>query len=359
MVHTSNGGLEVMNNKQEKMPEWIQNRSSRYRGRSGYRRGDTTIKESVLKQIHDTNSMLVISSFFLADYKVENAIKEKCNDGVQCYIMIAAETRLQQSIDNEFDKIAYDNHVNMLKKLSDSALIHTSSSFHAKAILTDPYSKNSSGLLLTANITEEGLERNQELCVKLNRDEITEIADVIRYMFWECAEHELDKDGNNLAGYTSLGEIKPPKSDHILQTSPYSKSIKEKILEILNENPKKVIISSYGWDLNPIVEKLCELAKKGSIITVISRAQRKQNNSIISKMLNANIRIVGFDHFHAKVLIAGQHTIVMSANIEKLGLDKGFEIGVQLDGQRAYEIQKTVNEWIDDPEWSYEYDSSR
>ena len=43
----------------------------------------------------------------------------------------------------------------------------------------------------------------------------------------------------------------------------------------------------------------------------------------------------------------------MSANIERHGLEKGFELGLTLEGKRAEEVKKTVSGWIDN--YQYEF----
>ena len=125
-------------------------------------------------------------------------------------------------------------------------------------------------------------------------------------------------------------------------------------MEILDGNPKKIIVGSFGWDAgHAIVEKLCSISLQGTSVTVLTRSEMKSTHGIMKKMKKAGIRILGFSQFHAGVIISDSDTLVMSANIKKRGLEIGFELGITLEGKRAKEVKKKVSAWIDN--YQYEF----
>ena len=304
----------------------------------------------VAEIIRSADEVAIASSFLLADGNIERAITNTWGQR-RCYVMLAATARLRQDIGNEFDKMARDRHVATLKNIAGNALIRSSDDFHAKVVLADPGSDEPRGLFLTANLATEGLERNQELFVELEPDEVREAESVLRWAFWEHSAHELA--GDKLRDCKPLGKIKPAESKKILQTEPH-RAIRRKIMEILDGRPRKITVASFGWDAgHAVVEKLCDLSRQGTSVTVLTRAGRKSTQAALEKMKKANIRILGFSWFHAKAVISDSHTLVMSANIERHGLEKGFELGLTLEGKRAEEVKKTVSGWIDN--YQYEF----
>ena len=64
----------------------------------------------------------------------------------------------------------YEQHQDMLNRLGGFALFRSAPHFHAKFVLSDPGKRDGAGLLLTANLTKEALERNQELAVELTHE---------------------------------------------------------------------------------------------------------------------------------------------------------------------------------------------
>ena len=331
--------------KKPEMFEWVPNGSYR-------KTRPASMVGRVAEIIQGADEVAIASSFLLADNRIEHALADAHWGQKRCYVMMAAASRLRQDIGNEFDRMAHDRHIETLKGIAGKALVRSSDDFHAKIVLADPGSDEPRGLFLTANLATEGLERNQELFVELEPDEIREAESVLRWAFWERSAHELA--GDKLRDCKPLGKIKPVESKKILQTEPHH-TIKRKIMEILDGRPKKIIVASFGWDAgHAVVEKLCGLSRQGTSVTVLTRSGRKSTYAALVKMKRANIRILGFSWFHAKAIISDSHTLVMSANIGERGLEKGFELGLTLEGERAEKVKKTVSGWIDNYQYEFE-----
>ena len=301
--------------------------------------------------IQGASEVVIASTFLLADDRVERSLSSTWGQK-RCYVMLAAETRLGQDIGGEFDRTAHDRHIRTLKGIAGNALVRSADDFHAKIVLADPVSDAPRGLLLTANLATEGLERNQELFVELEPDEVREAESVLRWAFWERSAHELAHD--KLRDCRPLGEIKPVKTGRILQTEPH-RSIRRRIMEILDCGPKWIVAASFGWDEgHPVVERLCSLSRQGTSVTVLTRAKRKSTQAALVRMKKAGIRILGFSWFHAKAVISDTHALVMSANIEERGMERGFELGLSLDGKRAEDVRRAVSGWMANYQYEFE-----
>ena len=308
-----------------------------------------TIKDDVINLIDNAKEMVIFSSFLLADDQIEEALLNASKRHVRCYIMIAAENRFLQTRDTEFDKKALEHHVEMLESLKGHTLIRSSDKFHAKAIIADPDTKPN-GFLLTANLTEDALTRNQELFVQLEKDEILECKDILRWAFWMHSKHEHRDD--QLVPCEKI-QVDFPTRQKILSTTPDCKSIKDEIMKLLNTNPTNVTMVSFGWDENhEIVKKLCELSGKGSKITVLVR-NRESTFGAMKSMKEAGISILGYKWLHAKAILVDSTTIIMSANIEKNGMDDGFELGISLEDKRADSVRKKIEKWKELPEYEF------
>lgn len=306
--------------------------------------------DRILDLINRAEQIVVISSFLIADKHIEDAIVAQASKGVRVYILTAASMRLQQEVNNEFDEKARGLHVTMLKRLSEHALIRSSDRIHAKVVLADPGS-NPAGMLLTANLTTDALRRNQELFVDLEKDEVVEANNILRYVFWEQADHEM-LGPDRLTDCRPLGKAKPVRTQKILQTTQDHRSIQDEAMRIL-EDPKSVTVSSFGWDMDStVVKKLCDLSKNGTKVTVITR-NRKSTIPVMENMKKAGITIIGFKWLHAKAIVSDSSVMVMSANLDRYGLKDAFELGIRLEGRRAELVSEELQRYIKNPEYEF------
>ena len=152
----------------------------------------------IVKLLATAKRMAVVSSFLLADREIEDAILEAARRGVRVYALLASEARLDREPgDGEFERRVLAEHQDMLRRLGGYVLIRSAPHFHAKLVLVDPHA-SPAGLLLTANLTREALERNEELAVELTPQDVAEAAEVVRWALWENAEHELVEPGTSV-----------------------------------------------------------------------------------------------------------------------------------------------------------------
>ena len=160
-------------------PVWIpyrQNNSPREEVRGNiYQSGERRrCIQDIINAIHHVQDTVMLMSFLMADQALENALMNAAKRGVRVYVLLAAENRLEKepAADAEFEQKTLAQHKTMLDRLAGQVLVRAAPNFHAKLVLIDTHTPNLKGFLLTANLTKEALERNEELAVVLTHSEI-------------------------------------------------------------------------------------------------------------------------------------------------------------------------------------------
>ena len=308
----------------------------------------------VTSLIARTTQKIVLSSFLLADQEIEQAILEAAKRRVRVYVLLASEARLDiGDVDDECENAMYEQHEDMLNRLGGYAFFRSAPHFHAKFVLSDPGFDNSAGLLLTANLTKEALERNQEMAVDLTRDEVEKTYALARWAFWEFAEHELIDPNDNFRAIKPLGLIQhPPPTTNILSTTSELVQLREESVRLIESAQKEILVACFGWGENhEIIEYLCIRASEGLPVTVLARIRESQMSTLLT-LAESGARVLGFNWLHAKaVCVDGDTALVMSANLQSDGLDHGFELGVTLNGDCALEVRERLLGWSDVAHW--------
>jgi cardiolipin synthase len=63
-------------------------------------------------------------------------------------------------------------------------------------------------------------------------------------------------------------------------------------------------------------------------------------------------RVLGFEHLHGKAVCAdSQAALVMTANLQADGLDRGFEVGLLMQDGRALDVHRVLNTWAEQANW--------
>lgn len=297
----------------------------------------------------------VISSFLLADQAIEDAIVEAGQRGVRVYILLASEARLgTEEGEGEFDKRVLAQHKAMLNRLAGHALFRSASHFHAKVVLADPFEGlQPEGMLLTANLTSEALERNEELGVQLQPDEVLEMAGYLRWAMWESAEHEMVDPKDRFKAVKPLGKVAHPvAASAIVATTAGSNTLRQEGLRLIREARKQIIVSSFGWDVeHEVVKLLCARAREGLTVTVLARVRPAAMPALIA-LSRAGAAVHAFNWLHAKAIWTDrQQALLMSANLQRHGLDEGFELGLCLHDERATELHERLQSWITSAPW--------
>lgn len=317
---------------------------------------DRAVLTEALSIIRAAQQVVVFGSFLLSDAEIQGALLEAAARGCRVYGLIAAEAKLDRDIsdDDDFETKTTESHKKMLNDFAGRMLIRSSPSFHAKCILADPTTASACGLLLTANLTTEALTRNEEIAVCLSAAETREMFEQLRYAMWELAERELVGKGQ-LDSVNPLCEVPmPPLVDSVVSTMGDRCQIRDAMMEMIIAAKRGIMVSSFGWDADhPVVLALCKRAGEGIPVTVLAR-YRPASTTALLKLRKAGARVFCFTWLHAKALVCDDQAMVMSANLQKHGLDDGFELGVRMTGADSQALRELLQAWTDHSQWRLE-----
>lgn len=318
---------------------------------SGVMRSDATrhAARAICIAITGAKEVVIAASFLLADAEVEQALLSVAKRGVRVYVLLATETRLEKEPreDAEFEQRALADHKRMLESLAGWALIRSAPSFHAKVVLVDP-ARGGRGFLLTANLTEEALARNEELVIELTAAEAQVAFEHLRWAMWEASDHELLEPGRLSVVAGALKRVpKPASRSGVVATLQEAGSLRTTALDLVRNADRAITVASFGWDAeHEVVRALCAKAKAGLKVTVLARVRPAAMPALLA-LAQAGARVVGYRWLHAKAIAVDDGVaLVMSANLEHHGLDSGFELGVVLDGARAAALRDILRGWI-------------
>ncbi len=300
--------------------------------------------------ISAAREIVVAASFLLADQDIEHTLLVAAQRGVRVYLLLATEVRLEKEPreDSEFDQRALADHKKMLHSLAGWALIRSAPSFHAKVVLTDPGHRDARGFLLTANLTKEALSRNEELGVELSTAEVHAVFQHLRWAAWEAADHEILSPGRLSAVSGPLGMIaKPPSKDGVVATMHEPGTLRDGLLELIRAARRSITLASFGWEVDhPVVQALRARAREGIQVTVLARMRPAAMPALLA-LAGDGAKVFGFRWLHAKaVSVDNANAMVMSANLERHGLDTGFELGLRLGGARATALREILDGWV-------------
>jgi cardiolipin synthase len=303
------------------------------------------LEEALVKMIGAAQEMVVLCSFLLASDRMTEALEAAARRGVRVYMMLASEARLgQEREEDDFSKRCRKDHEEMLRHLAPHAMIRSAAHYHAKTVLIDPNGPNAQGWLLTANITDEALTRNEELGLRLTPEEVRSVFAELRHAIWERAEHRMS--GSDFRPARPLGAVEPPPAGLALLTSPPRRSIQDTALELIEEAERRIIVSSFGWALDhPVTQALIARAKAGMKVRVLARI-RPAAMPALAALAEAGAEVCGFKWLHAKAIWTDRdRAMIMTANLERHGMDEGFELGLSLDGKRAESLRHILEGW--------------
>lgn len=327
---------------------------------------DGVLAREVVAMIDTAKETVILCSFLFSDPSICDALLRAARRGVRGYVMLAAETRLKseppeddRSDWSEEQRRRLEEFKRLLNALAGWVVVRAADSFHAKFVLVDPRS-SPAGMMLTCNLTKEALTRNEEIAVRLEEDEVRDLFRIARWGFWEQSGHEALEPGR-LESCSPLGEVDHPGLDSgLLCTTRDAQLIRRQMLELIELEPHRIVVCSYGFDADhPVIDALVSKAQSGVQITVLARPRRAAMPALI-RLADAGATVLGFKWLHAKALwTEGHGAIVTSANLEPHGLDDGFEVGVLLSGARAGEVGALLRQWVEAAPWQLRLSAKR
>jgi cardiolipin synthase len=239
-------------------------------------------------------------------------------------------------------------------------LLRSAEHIHAKFLVVDPASPTRARAWLSTANFNKALEDSVELGVMLDAPGARAMAACFQWAFWCEAEHELRGPGR-------LVEIRPkhpgapprPDNETVFATLKDGTALRERVVALIRGARREILAASYGLGAeHPAVQALVEAAKRGVRVTVLTRPRRAVAAGVAA-LASAGISIVAHDKLHAKALVVDGQALVMSANLETQGLDKGFEVGALVSPGAARGVEETLRDWVSTFPWVYRADTTR
>jgi cardiolipin synthase A/B len=334
-------------------PCWLRRRETRpdqneQPGAGLYRAGpQQALRRELLATIRDAGAVLLVSSFLLADQQIASALLQASERKVRVYVLTASEHRVAglPREDDSFGERMIEEHKQLLGRLYGRVLLRSSESFHAKMLVADP-GAFARGWLSTANF-------NPAL------SEARALAGWFSLVFWTEAQHEL-ADKGRLAKVGQAPGVPPiPQEPNVVVTAGEHRTLGAECLRLVTQAREELLVSSYGLEAaHPVVQALVAQARAGVPVTVFTRP-RPAVREAVELLASAGARILGHDKLHAKAIVSDAGALVMTANLETIGLESGFELGVLPRGEMRSALHRTLLEWGARFPWEFSLSASR
>ncbi len=330
---------------------------------SGGERGGS-LKSMVLDLIEEAEEMVTICSFLISDKDLLSAILNASERGIRVYILTASKDRIAKDITEEKEdwrKQMQIEQEKMLNSLCSKTLLRDAQ-VHAKFILVDPKSENKRGVLSTANFTTEAF-LHPELGVILDNPQIDELFSIFSAAWWGLGERELLQpsllsDARGIIPSVSNEITSTIKNlQHFIITYPNrSTTLRKEIKRLLQESQEDIFISTYGISDDDSIFKTLASSTERKNVKLLVR-QRPKTTPVLHELKKKGAEVRGLDYLHAKVICTktdrGLEALLMTANLEKISLQEGFEVGLLLKGLEAIQILEVLNHWWDNANWEY------
>ena len=320
--------------------------------------GGGDFRRAMIAGIDAAREVVLVASFLLTDAPLAEAMLRAASRGVRVYVLTASEQSIAKATDEEDRRV--EEHKQLLRSLVGKTLLRSAEHFHAKFVVVDPFAPapaRGRGFLSTANFNKALIE-SVELGIELDGAQAAALGGSFAAAFWNEAERELvDADRLGTVG-------KPPAQPRVvahpavLTTTKTSTQLREGVLALIRSARRELIVASYGLDAaHPSVVELRAAAGRGVAVTVLTRP-RPAVLAAAKFLAEGGVVIRAHDKLHAKAILADGVGLVMTANLEAQGLDRGFEVGVRVEGA-AKVLAATLAEWIDSFPWAFHHNPTR
>ncbi|KYF91867.1 hypothetical protein BE20_13470 [Sorangium cellulosum] len=304
---------------------------------------------AVAEVVEAARDMVLVSSFLFADPATERALLDAARQRrVRVYLLVASEARLDKEVraEDAFATKTVEEHKRLLDRLAGWVYVRSAEHFHAKFVVADPKSQPR-GVLLTANLTREALTRNHELGVRLRLEEARGLAGLFTWAFWESAQRELLEEGR-LPPVTAPARIPLPNpAAGVVATAGTRRDLRAAVINLIAQAKRSLAIATFGIADPEVVDLLEERARNGVAVTLLVRHPRPAMFETLRRLARTGVEVLGVSEWlHAKAIVAdGVRGLVMTANLEAHGLEHGFEVGVELEGDDAADLARVLASW--------------
>ncbi len=300
--------------------------------------------------INEARELICFASFIFQEGKVTRALERAMERGVKIFVLTST-VRISQEYyyERDYEKEAVANFKDLLNnKMRNKALVRCADDIHAKYLLIDPKNSNGKGFLATCNFTQNALNKNPEIVAVLKPKEILELFKVFVWHFWEATTDEQSMK-TQFTKVKAVNRFQIPNLEYLLQTSSAAnqRTIRAHILELLQTAQSKIVISSFGFDINhelgQVLKKKCEMGIK---VIVFAPNRPKTIIGQLEKLVKAGAKIYTHDLLHAKfILVDDREGAIFTANFEKQGMDEGVEVGLKLEGKDIEGLNSIIERW--------------
>lgn len=313
---------------------------------------DGVFRERLAEGIRGAQEVVLVASFLLSDPTIANALLSVC-DRVRVYVLTASEQRLSglPREDDLFEARRIDEHRTLLDQLAGRVTVRTAAHFHAKFVVVDPQS-SPRGWISTANLNP-ALVDSVELGVELSARSAASLAGWFARAFWLEAERELAGKGRLAAVAPPPAVPAKPEASEVLVTTREDRTLAAEAARIIEQSSRSLIVCSYGIELaDPIVQTLLARARAGVNVTVLTRT-RPAVAEAAQALHAAGARVVGHEKLHAKAIVGDAGALVMTANLERQGMDGSFEVGVRMPSALVEPLERVLQQWVGGFPWRF------
>lgn len=304
----------------------------------------TEITEELLSLIDNAQKNIKIGNFIFEYQDVIEGLKNAMEKDVAVFIL--------SNLGNE-NEDGYKSHLNNLIQLASlGAHVRYLDDLHAKFVICD----DSSGIVTSANNNQTSLTLNSETGVTIKGQDAEQLAIVFNKLFLNADITQLSDNGlTRVKSRQSNREVvideTPLLASNIRitlnsekKTNLKGKAVKhlyDEIISIIDSAKEECFIVTWhfscaGNKLKRFVDSIEKAAKRGVKITFYSNvydtsySQSMNNQPSLTRLSRISDEIYGDNNNHSKCVITESAGIVFSANIDPIGLETGFEVGVIL-----------------------------
>jgi phosphatidylserine/phosphatidylglycerophosphate/cardiolipin synthase-like enzyme len=343
-------------------------------------KGNTSLKQEILKLIRDAKQVLKICSFIITDKQIYESLLHKAKERKVAIFIL---TQLDQSklkntslledflTEEEIEDNSNQNHLNCIKNLFDQGVhVRASTTAHAKFIISD----RNIGFVTSANMTTPSLTLNTESGVYLNNIDAIELDKLFDIVFQKGTKYRQYITASKKKTFIIQAENKVDKS---ILPSPASTQLRytyedisgnlyEEIIGITAASNEYLFISAYSIvgleSLPELVDALTSAKQRGVSINIFCRGMNYRSDHLRGSEILASIgcNIYADIYNHSKGIVNEHTGLLFTANIDgNHGLKNGFEVGYILNNNQRLEFLNFHKHLIESSIYKYEAKPTR
>lgn len=303
-------------------------------------------------------TMICVSSFLIQKSRFTDALIEAAERGVAVFLLTARDEDLRKPSEEmmEGERERIEDHIALLKSLAGKVLVRTCDSFHAKYCLSDPQSRKPRGILMTCNANLDPMSGvNREIAVTLTKDDINGLFPHFLHGFWDMADHELLRSGRDFRGVNRENQnLVETGTITVPATWNEGTSLQSRVLELIGDARQTLLLTAWSFDPDYVIIDAIDTAlEQGVKVRILTKPTPKTSRALIS-LADKGAEILGHDRFHAKIILAdGKKGLIMTANFTRLGLDTGFEAGIEINDSDVSTLAKIIPDLVSVCPWKF------